>query len=102
LDPCSASLMPLWQSTQLSFPCTDFANGSGRTPTHSLGKPFFRDLNSASWQSMHSLFGTAGLAEMPSAGFLTASAERPPSRDSPSHRAAGATQRIPKRTAFMR
>jgi len=55
--------MSAWQSTQLSLAWTDFAKTSGRTPIHSGARPFLRGLNSASWQSMHSLFGTtAGLA----------------------------------------
>ena len=57
-DGCGVSVMVTWQSTQLSFPWTDLAKTSGCTPIHSGAWPFLRGLNSASWQSMHSLFGT--------------------------------------------
>ena len=60
MDACGVSVMEAWQSTQFSLPWTDFAKTSGITPVHSDGWPFLRGLNSASWQSMHSLFGTAG------------------------------------------
>src|SRR3954471_12634742 len=72
---CCASLIVLWQSTQLVFAWTDFAKSSGRTPIHSGGSPFFLGLNSASWQSMHSEFGTAGgIVEVAARPFAMANA----------------------------
>src|ERR1043166_6574705 len=59
-EGCCASLMSTWQSTQLILPCTDFAKSSGRTPIHTGCSPFLRGLNSASWQSRHSLLATTG------------------------------------------
>jgi hypothetical protein len=52
--------MVTWQSTQFSLPWTDFAKIAERTPIHTGAWPFLSGLNSASWQSRHSVFGTAG------------------------------------------
>src|ERR1019366_5079123 len=74
--------MATWQSTQFSLAWTDFAKTSGITPIHSDGWPFLRGLNSASWQSMHSLFGTVGALAVP-AGFSAPNAQAAMNKNSP-------------------
>src|SRR5579859_3737116 len=72
--------MVTWQSTQLSLPWTDLAKTSGRTPIHSGVCPFLRGLNSASWQSKHSLFGTGGAGLASAAVGVSAENARPARR----------------------
>ena len=65
-----------WQSTQWSFPCTDFAKGSGRRISMTRfglapGLAGATGCFGASWQSRQSLFGTtvgAGAAADAAAG----------------------------------